>query len=418
MPKKQKAPSRWVRSRRLLSRRVSLALIVIAVLAVAVVAPDLRIHGFADNGNDLKPRVSSEADPVDPDLKNPVISRGVPAYASAGGAAAANDDSYDSVWSTGPGASWLAYDLSKVPAKYRDGLLLVWYNEATSAYDQSISLNKKASLSIPRSYVIETNDAAGGGKPPQAGWSVRTTVRNNPYHSRQHVIEEKDANWVRLRVAGSQATQVRMNMDVYPLEAGLADNWIFYGSSTPSRAMNHLRLTPEAKTFSQMIAQARPGRFPVQENGSIGGINSEDGVKHIDTWLSIFPGKYVYLGLGANDAAECVPPAIFYRNMETMVIKAVNAGKVPVVPMFNWSPSGTVQHCGPPLINEIERLYVAYPQIVRGQDFWTYFRNNSGLVSADNIHPTLKGMWDYRRLSAQSALQTVYSDNTDKSDNN
>ncbi len=54
----------------------------------------------------------------------PVISRNVPAHASSGTASDANDDDYDTIWrssetTSAATPSWLAYDLSGVPAAHR-----------------------------------------------------------------------------------------------------------------------------------------------------------------------------------------------------------------------------------------------------------------------------------------------------------
>ena len=45
-----------------------------------------------------------------------------------------------------------------------------------------------------------------------------------------------------------------------------------------------------------------PALFPAQEAGGIGFLTSADGAKYINTWLQLFPGKYVALSYGTNDA--------------------------------------------------------------------------------------------------------------------
>ena len=286
-------------------------------------------------------------------------------------------------------------------------MLLVWYNEATDAYDPAFA--QESAIRIPRSYTIQTNTAPSGTTAPTTGWTVRTTVSGNKFHSRQHVLDMTGANWIRLNVtAVLGGSNVDINMDVYDASQGLADDWIFYGSSTPSMAMNHTVIGNATQSFSQMINQARPGYFPVQENGSISGIDTFDGVANINSWLGIFPGKYVAIALGANDADECVDPATFYANFVTMINAVTNAGKIPVIPLFNWSKLSTVQSCGPALIQQIKQLYIDYPQVVQGPDFWTFYMNNPGLISSDNTHPTDVGLGIYRQMWAQAMLANVY----------
>ena len=336
-----------------------------------------------------------------------LISRSVPAFASSGTASNGNDADYNTTWKPTSTAAWLTYDLSSVSAANRKQVLLVWYNEATLAFDPAMAL--ESAIRIPQNYTIEINTAAGGTTAPTTGWTTKTTVTGNKYHSRQQVLDMTGANWIRLSVTavlgGSKAD---INVDVYDASQGLADDWIIYGSSTPSAAMNHTVVGNTLQSFSQMVNQAKPNYFPVQENGSISGINTLDGVNNINTWLAQFPGKYVAIALGANDADECVAPATFYSNFVIMINAVTSAGKIPVVPLFNWSKLAPVQSCGPGLIQEIKQLYIDYPQVVQGPDFWTFFMNNPQLISSDNTHPTDIGLGIYRQMWAQTMLANVY----------
>ena len=94
---------------------------------------------------------------------NPVISREVPAYSTAGTGAAAsgNDKFYYSFWNaTAP--DYLAYDLSAVPEAQRKSVTLVWYN-ATGQFDYTI-LNGSPN-GMPSDYTVEVNSAPGGTYP-------------------------------------------------------------------------------------------------------------------------------------------------------------------------------------------------------------------------------------------------------------
>jgi lysophospholipase L1-like esterase len=217
------------------------------------------------------------------------------------------------------------------------------------------------------------------------------------------------ANWIKISVTSvNGGSRANLNMDVYDASQGMEDDWIIYGSSTPAMSMLHTTIGSTTQSFSQMIAAARPGYFPIQENGAISGLDTADGVQNINTWLPLFPGKYVAIALGANDADECISPTTFYNNYVTMVNAVTAAGKVPVVGTFNWSKLSTVQSCGPGLIAKLNELYANYPQVVPGPDLWTYFKNHPELVSSDNQHPTAEGAGLYRQQWANWAIQNIY----------
>jgi hypothetical protein len=127
----------------------------------------------------------------------PVISRDVPAFASSGTAADANDDSYDTSWRADTTSAWLAYDLSAVPAAERGKVLVVWYN---SSYNYDHTLINDYSYNMPGDYTIDVNPAPGGGDPPAMGWVTRVTVKGNHCHSRRHVIDMTGDNWIRINV--------------------------------------------------------------------------------------------------------------------------------------------------------------------------------------------------------------------------
>src|SRR6266567_4573637 len=224
-----------------------------------------------------------------------VISRHLPAFASSGyyPASNANDDSYDTTWRSQSTPAWLAYDLSGVPASQRGKVLVVWYN-ATSNYDHTI-IGYNA-YNMPQDYTIDVNPAPGGGIPPDGGWVTLATVKGNHYHSREQVIDMAGNNWIRInvtRVDGSlENYDASINMDVYDANYGIADNWIFFGDSITAGAMGHAT-TGGVKAFAQLINSQTPKYFPAQESGGIGYLTSADGTKYINTWLQLFPGKYI-----------------------------------------------------------------------------------------------------------------------------
>lgn len=339
-----------------------------------------------------------------------LISRNVPAFASSGyyPASDANDNSYDTSWRSQGTPAWLAYDLSSVPISQRNKVLVVWYNE-TSNYDHTI-IGYNA-YNMPKNYTIDVNTAPGGGNPPAAGWTTLVTVKGNHYHSREHVIDTAGNNWIRINVTavdGSvQNYDAAINLDVYDASHGVSDNWIFFGDSITAGAMGNLTIG-EVKSFAQLINAQAPEYYPAQESGGIGYLTSADGAKHINTWLPLFPGKYVALSYGTNDAIGCVNPDEFYNNYVIMVQAVLNAGKTPVIPHLPWGKNANIQRCGPALNASIDSLYSAFPQIIKGPDLWTFFQNHQGLISQDTIHPNDPGFGAYRQQWAIAMLTAVY----------
>ena len=105
----------------------------------------------------------------------PVVSRGVPAFASSGNSAGYADDAdYTSHWrSSGP--AWLAYDLSSVPAAQRGLVMLAWYNDPiTTPYNHA--LVGDVAYDNLSAYTVQVNSAAG-----EVSWRADAS-----YHSLRH----------------------------------------------------------------------------------------------------------------------------------------------------------------------------------------------------------------------------------------
>jgi hypothetical protein len=337
----------------------------------------------------------------------PLISRAAPAFASSESSPAsqADDDSYDTTWRSSGTPAWLAYDLSSLPASKRSKLLLVWYNES---YNYNHTIIGDFAYNMPQDYTIDVNAAAGGGQAPKTGWVTLVRVRGNHYHSRQHIIDGVGSNWVRIYVTAvdgaAQNYDANINMDVYDAGPALADDWIFYGDSITAGAMGHQTSTSGVRAFSQLIHARDSRRYPVQEGGGVGYLTSADGVKYLNTWLKLFPGKYVGLSYGTNDALGCSNPDTFYNNYVTMVQDVLQAGKIPLVPHIPWGRNANIQQCAPSLNARIDALYRAFPRIIRGPDMWAFFQSHQGLISSDDIHPTDAGFGAYRQQWANDML--------------
>jgi len=68
------------------------------------------------------------------------------------------------------------------------------------------------------------------------------------------------------------------------------------------------------------------------------------------------------------------------------VVQAVlAAGKVPIIPTINYTNDANHNANIPAFNLRIYQLYTEFPQIIRGPDFWSYFRNNSILIKGGDI---------------------------------
>ena len=342
---------------------------------------------------------------------SPLISQGVPAYASSEifPARDANDADYGTVW-RGSIPGWIAYDLSRVKPARRGKVIVAWFNDPiTSPYDHTIA-GEQAYNSL-RDYTVEANPARGGGAPPSSGWVTLASVRDNVFHSRQHLVSLKGYNWVRVNVTAGDGSpensDAAFNLDVYDASKGARDSWLFLGDSITMDGTQH-RPIGGVRNFSQLIAAVRPKLYPSYEDAGIGGLLSRDGARWIKTWLKTFPGRYVGLSYGTNDANACVPASTFGRNYVTMVRAVIAAHKVPVVPTIPWARAEGVQRCAPRLNASIRLLYRSYRQIVRGPDLWAYFKAHPSLIGGDGLHPSEAGYGAFRRIWATAVLARVY----------
>jgi lysophospholipase L1-like esterase len=340
-----------------------------------------------------------------------LISRNVPVFASSElyPAESANDGDYSTVW-RGSIPGWIAYDLSRVPVARRARVIVAWFNDpVTSPYDHTI-IGEVAYNNV-RDYTVQANVARGGTAPPAGGWVTLARVSGNRYHSREHLLKLKGYPWLRIEVTAGDGSpenaDAAFNLDVYDASKGARDSWLFLGDSLTQDGMHHRQILGE-RNFSQLVAQSRPKLYPVFEDGGTATLQSRDGAQRVKTWLRTFPGRYVGLSYGSNDANACLSPAAFYGNYVAMVKAVLKARKVPVVPTIPWARSANVQTCGPRLNARIKALYRAYPRIVKGPDLWSYFKAHPDLIGPDDLHPTEAGYAVYRRLWANAMLARVY----------
>jgi hypothetical protein len=360
--------------------------------------------------------------PASPLRPSPLISRGAPAYGSGTviyNPALGNDDSYD-----GGGGSYrchpdcsLTLDLSRVPVGRRQAVAVAWYNDESPFDAEAIGV---LSYNEPRDYTIEANPAPGGVQgPPESGWRVLVDVKGNPYNSRVHYVSLDGANWLRMHVTASNGTgdntDASFNLDVHDAIRGNTDAWLFLGDSITQDDMAHY----EPLNFMQQITAAQRSRSPIQIDGGIGGwsassplrTNPRTGRPFIDDYLAVFPGKYVTLDYGTNDANNGgESAAAFASSMRTLIRKVLEADKIPVLRRsIPWGCTAAIRTYGPMINDTLRQLRREFPEAVVGPDPWPVFKANPALLNPDCIHPNPEqGAPTYRRLYAEAILAAPF----------
>lgn len=365
---------------------------------------------FFSSQNSLSRTTSTRASEIatQPLAVMPNIARNAKAYSSHGTATDANDGNFSTTWRSYAMPAWIAYDLTGMVVEKRKNMLAVYYN-GSYAYD-TVHGSHYSNLG---SYVIEGNTAAGGGQPPTAGWVELKSVTGNTLHSRQHVLNTPGYNWIRLRVTASDGSA--QNEDaalrefaLYDISAGITDNFIFYGDSITAG-------TDFTDTITAVVAQ-KSAHFPVMENGGEPFDKSSDAVARIlgpNGYLSLFPGKFVALNYGMNDAGGAGGETGYYNNMKQLVQAVIAAGKTPIIPKVSYTSASPHANNIPAINAQIDKLYTEFPQIVKGPDFYTFFKQNPQYLERDGsgnigIHPNGDGYDKMAQMWADTLLSTVY----------
>lgn len=338
----------------------------------------------------------------------PIISRHVPAFGSDVMPSFANDVDYSSQFDTFVLPGWLAYDLSGVDAGARGRVAVVFYN-GTGPYDPVVSDNPGRYGNLA-AYRIEGSNAPGGALPDDSTWEVLATVENNTRHSRQHVLDFAGFNWIRIYITAvddiSEVARASLNFDVHDAGAGSCDDWILFGDHMTQEGLH----IDGDDTIASRIAAAHPDRFPLIENGGIDFWSAEAARTQIlGGWLAEFPGHYVGLAFGWEDASLGTNPLSFYAYEKDLIAAVLAAGKIPVVPKIPWSPDATQQEGAAAMNQQIDALYMEFPEVVPGPDLWTLFADHPEYLTGDGMVVTEQGHAELQRVWAEALLQGVYA---------
>jgi lysophospholipase L1-like esterase len=282
-----------------------------------------------------------------------LLSRTVPATASAGTASQGQDDSYGGpLWGLTSAQvgnnGWLAYDLSGVPANQRTTVLVALYFGLGNG-QQQINIHWQGGNgvvdNIPSAYVVEAATSSGGP------WTVLATVGNNCQTYKAHLVDMTGYTWIRFRATGSANGAPYVNMDVYSAPNGVTDGFVFYGDSITSNLFTGDGLPgypPE--WFSKGIRASRPTFFPPIVGGGIPFMTSGDGKDLIVAGTGGFATgldaplratysapRYACLVFGANDAPAQNLVDGFRANYASIINALRAQGQVVVLASPTWA---------------------------------------------------------------------------------
>jgi lysophospholipase L1-like esterase len=326
---------------------------------------------------------------------NPLISRGKPVFASPDVADAAGlvDGHYCGrpAWRTATFPTWVAIRVGAGPS----ALLLSWNSDPINYVDP----DGAPQAGVPAAYTIQTSaDSTTGG---DGTWQTIARVDGNVARTRAHRVPFAGAAWVRLTVNGvtpvaGDRTLLIDEIDIHDASRGTADTVFFMGDSITASAF--LRCDPLQPSFARLMHEAVPDYFPAQINGGVAGISSDWGMERIDRWLAEAPDYKVWaIAYGTNDAYRERPSPVFERQIQTLIDRAREAGREPVLARIPYTDNAQKDEHVRRLNGVIDGL-TARNGLRRGPDLYTWFRDHPHELARDGIHPTTAGCLSINRL--------------------
>ena len=179
-------------------------------------------------------------------------------------------------------------------------------------------------------------------------------------------------------------------VDLYDVSTTLDDTFFFSGDSITAIAYD--RFDANQPSYAEIVHASFPHRFPAMLDGGLGGWNSDGAVQDIGLWLTLNPDiHYWLLGWGTNDAFDQVSPDHFRANLQALVDKIKQAGRVPILAHIPYS---TVKN----LDQEVRSLNAVIDQVktanglINGPDFYQLFlTHRTTYLLTDGIHPSPGG---------------------------
>jgi lysophospholipase L1-like esterase len=351
-------------------------------------------------------------------------------------AASANGDYY-TPWSPGSTTGAVEYDLSAVPAASRSKVLLAWSTANDQGYSPDMFMNGEcaagAGSSLPVNYTVDVNAAAGGTSPPTSGWVNAATVSNNVFYSRQNLVNMINPstgtpyNWIRMNITSSTNTNIDLNLDLANASQGITSDYMFIGDSITTFFAGHVNYGSDngsvGNNIADLVAQAMGSSYHIiTQNTGVACTTSAnwnsvysayDSNLTIQDALSNFPGNFVTLNLGTNDAySGGGNPSSYYSTMQTLANDVIAAGKTPIIPDIPWpnNGDGTAWDNQVKAFNsEISQLIASNPKIIAGPNMYSVLQDHTNwFLAAGNVHPNDPGITAYRCAWAYDIAEHIY----------
>lgn len=334
---------------------------------------------------------------------NPLLSRGKRAVGWSPARFAApghvNDGDPRTTWNAGKPTpdrpAWVALDLGKGAAR----VLLAWSAGGSFNYDET-------DYGSPGSYRIETSSDSTDGA--DGVWKAVVRVAAVTTHGAAHSFDFAGQRWVKLVVTSAPAASpngVQIDeIEAHDVSSGVTDAWFFMGDSITAFAFG--RPPPRELDFAGRVHQRHPWHLPAVVNGGIGGEKSDEGVRHVDDWLTQNPdARFWAVAYGTNDAAgNAVETSRFRGNLSTILDKIQRAGRVPILATIPFASDGQHANVGRfnAVIDELRRARA----LPAGPDLYAWFSAHPEELR-DGVHPDDRGIASITRLWAE-AVDPLY----------
>lgn len=341
----------------------------------------------------------------------------------------------------------IAINLSSQPSGERQNVIVMQGNQLQT-YDPAPGTG----LNLFNDAGTFTVDACGGsltacgtGSPPSSGWTTLKTVTGNLMGATLAEVNLQGATWIRVDVSAKSSNDASGNGDFQPKIDVISDNsalpidsWVFLGDSVTENSMTWQDIDGSGTCcsqtdFMQTMHALDSAYYPTEFQDGIGswpsenelGTDSNTGVSYFQDVINTFaPGHYMAIDYGGTNSVggDCTT---FQSDERTMIAGVVAAGYQPVsrytvtwargfstggdttAESLNTLIHGPIGGSNPgscPLATGTY-LFMTYPTVVVGPDFWDFFNANTSLSATNDVHPLHSvGENAYRKLYDQTAI--------------